>query len=401
KENLLEPTVMSETPEETKTMELPAEYEQWGLDEICEHLFQQGLKDVLTKGVLYDILKVLQQNTPAVIVECFSLSLRVAYLAGELAKALKTKQPELGITNEDILCVQIAGLCHDLGDPSQVMSPENCPGLEYYNTGPSTFWYKYITVICILQHEENSIKMFNYLVEVNQLKPYMKTHNLNVDDGEEDLEFIREMISGPKQNNGWPYQGRSEEKSFLYEIVANKTNGIDVDKFDYFARDCHHLGIQNNFDHRRFLKFARVCEVDGQKQICFRDKEAYNLFNMFHTRYSLHRRAYKHKVTKIIELMIKDAFLKADPHIQIKGSGGEMLTLSTAIHDMEAYTKLTDKVFEDILHSSPDNLKEAREILKRIMSRELYKYLGEIPFKKNMMPKPKETIKVCTNALCL
>uniref|UniRef100_A0A3Q3IGE1 HD domain-containing protein n=1 Tax=Monopterus albus TaxID=43700 RepID=A0A3Q3IGE1_MONAL len=364
---------MSETPEETKTMELPAEYEQWGLDEICEHLFQQGLKDVLTKGVLYDILKVLQQNTPAVIVECFSLSLRVAYLAGELAKALKTKQPELGITNEDILCVQIAGLCHDLGDLSK-------------------------------DHEENSIKMFNYLVEVNQLKPYMKTHNLNVDDGEEDLEFIREMISGPKQNNGaqsqqWPYQGRSEEKSFLYEIVANKTNGIDVDKFDYFARDCHHLGIQNNFDHRRFLKFARVCEVDGQKQICFRDKEAYNLFNMFHTRYSLHRRAYKHKVTKIIELMIKDAFLKADPHIQIKGSGGEMLTLSTAIHDMEAYTKLTDKVFEDILHSSPDNLKEAREILKRIMSRELYKYLGEIPFKKNMMPKPKETIKVCTNAL--
>ena len=37
-------------------------------------------------------------------------------------------------------------------------------------------------------------------------------------------------------------------------------------------RDCYHLGIQNNFDYRRFLKFARVCEKNGQKQICTRDK---------------------------------------------------------------------------------------------------------------------------------
>lgn len=34
----------------------------------------------------------------------------------------------------------------------------------------------------------------------------------------------------------WPYRGRPKEKSFLYEIVANKKNGIDVDKWDYFAR---------------------------------------------------------------------------------------------------------------------------------------------------------------------
>lgn len=39
-----------------------------------------------------------------------------------------------------------------------------------------------------------------------------------------------------------------------------------------YFRDCHHLGIQNNFDYHRFLKFARVCEVDGQKHICTRDK---------------------------------------------------------------------------------------------------------------------------------
>ncbi|XP_042073876.1 deoxynucleoside triphosphate triphosphohydrolase SAMHD1-like isoform X2 [Haplochromis burtoni] len=45
----------------------------------------------------------------------FEHSIGVAYLAGELAKALKVKQPELHISERDVLCVQIAGLCHDLG----------------------------------------------------------------------------------------------------------------------------------------------------------------------------------------------------------------------------------------------------------------------------------------------
>lgn len=59
---------------------------------------------------------------------------------------------------------------------------------------------------------------------------------------------------------------------FALQIVANKRNGIDVDKWDYIARDCHGLGIKNTFDHDRFMKFARVIQVDGSLQICSRDK---------------------------------------------------------------------------------------------------------------------------------
>lgn len=40
---------------------------------------------------------------------------------------------------------------------------------------------------------------------------------------------------------------------------------------------------------------------------------------------------------------ITDAFLKADPYIEIIGAEGKPYQISTAINDMEAFTKLTGK----------------------------------------------------------
>ncbi|XP_030589222.1 LOW QUALITY PROTEIN: deoxynucleoside triphosphate triphosphohydrolase SAMHD1-like [Archocentrus centrarchus] len=299
----------------------------------------------------------------------FEHSIGVAHVAGQLAKALKVKQPDLNISDRDVLCVQIAGLCHDMGHGpfshvfDGMFNPEADP--EHKD------W----------KHEDASVAMFDHLVKKNSLEQEMKDYGLELPT---DLTFIQEMIK-PEKSDGteWPHKGRDKEKSFLYEIVSNKQNGIDVDKFDYFARDCHHLGIKNNFDHQRFIMFARVCEVKGWKHICSRDKEVANLYDMFHTRNSLHRRAYQHRVTKSVEIMIKDALLKADKHIQFKSSKGEMLPLSQAKKDMEAYTKLTDQVLEEIYKSTTDSLKEAREIIQKIMTRKLYWCVGQAKPKKD------------------
>lgn len=117
--------------------------------------------------------------------------------------------------------------------------------------------------------------MFAHLVEVNNLREEFLKYGLD----DNDIIFIKEQIAGPTESESssqqcshWPYKGRTEEKSFLYEIVANKRNGIDVDKWDYFARDCHCLGIPNNFDMQRHMKFARVIYVKSRRQICTRDK---------------------------------------------------------------------------------------------------------------------------------
>uniref|UniRef100_A0A3B3C1U8 HD domain-containing protein n=1 Tax=Oryzias melastigma TaxID=30732 RepID=A0A3B3C1U8_ORYME len=246
----------------------------------------------------------------------FEHSIGVAYLAGVLAKTLQENQPELNITDMDILCVQIGGLCHDLGH------------------GPFSHLFDemFIRGACGNEdwtHEVVSVRMFEHLMNENELKsdpPLL----------EDDLMFIRELILGrPLEElgevgtTGWPYRGRTEEKSFLYEIVSNKENGIDVDKFDYFARDCHHLGIKNNFDHMRYFKFARVIEVgtepNRRKHICLREKEVWNLYELFHTRLLLHKRVCHHKVTTNVEIMME----------------------------------------------------QSKTILKRIMTRKLYRFLGE------------------------
>jgi len=41
--------------------------------------------------------------------------IRTCHLAGELLAHLCQRQPELNITSKDVLSVQIAALCHDLG----------------------------------------------------------------------------------------------------------------------------------------------------------------------------------------------------------------------------------------------------------------------------------------------
>uniref|UniRef100_A0A3B3U352 Uncharacterized LOC106949175 n=1 Tax=Poecilia latipinna TaxID=48699 RepID=A0A3B3U352_9TELE len=291
----------------------------------------------------------------------FEHSIGVAHLAGELLQTLKKKQQKLRIDERDVLCVQIAGLCHDLGHGpfshmfDQMFIPKARPGYDW-------------------SHEKASQDMFDHLVEENELNKFMEDHGLVP---KEDLPFIKELIDPPNVKTiEWPHHGRPREKAFLYEVVSNKRNKIDVDKWDYFARDFHHLGMKNNFDCHRLIKFARVCEVDEEMQICYRDKEGFNLYNMFYTRFCLHKRACQHKVANSIEWMITDAFLKADKHIKIEGKDGKMFTLSTAIDDMVAYTKLTVKKILNHLSADRD-IKKGKEILDRVLKRDLYRCWGE------------------------
>ena len=85
--------------------------------------------------------------------------------------------------------------------------------------------------------------MLQYIIEENNLMPFFESYGLT----DMDITFVKvfviilqlkhcltfnhqELIYGPFQQGSGDYIGRGKEKFFLYEIVANKTNSIDVDK---------------------------------------------------------------------------------------------------------------------------------------------------------------------------
>lgn len=55
-----------------------------------------------------------------------------------------------------------------------------------------------------------------------------------------------------------------------------------------------------------------------------------------------------------------------------------MLGISETLDDMAAYEKLTDSIVDRIICSTDDNLKESRDILKKVKERKLYKCVGHI-----------------------
>lgn len=253
------------------------------------------------------------------------------HLAGLLVQHLKEAQPGLGITNRDVQCVMLAGLCHDLGHGpwshvwDGLFIPKALPGLAK----PWT-------------HEQGSELMFDYLVREN-----------NIDRPQADYDFIKALIAGEPERV-------PDEKVYLFDIISNKRNGMDVDKFDYLLRDSKMLGMMHNgIDGARIIRSARVID----NQICYEIKDADSLYEVGELRYKLHKKIYHHKTAKAIEYMIIDALILAEPHLKI----------AERVFQPEKYVHLTDEVMGWIEASEDVALRPAQAILTRIRKRDHYR----------------------------
>ena len=175
----------------------------------------------------------------------FIHSLGVAHLAEKLAIEIKKNQPYLEITESDITCVKVAGLCHDLGHGpfSHVfdgifmkrMYPRGVPDIknDSIKGGNSSNNEKDIqekgNEQLFWRHEDGSSMMFNHILIANDIR--LEDYDL---DPAVDKLFIEEMIRGTEATRR---QGRVTSKHWLYDIVNNIRSGLDVDKLDYLMRD--------------------------------------------------------------------------------------------------------------------------------------------------------------------
>ncbi|KAJ3405106.1 hypothetical protein CcCBS67573_g01082 [Chytriomyces confervae] len=302
---------------------------QMRMDSYCWALIDtpqfQRLRDLKQLGSAYFVFPGASHNR-------FEHSLGVGHLANMQAMHLHHLQRDLDMDQFDIKCVTLAGLAHDLGHGpfSHIFDGHFIPRVR-----PGSNW----------KHEDASERMLEHAVKANGL----------TDDqiSEDELKFIKALIRGHESN------GSANQKQFLFDIVNNKRNSIDVDKFDYIGRDSLYLGMKCGFDYQRSMQFTRV--VDNQ--ICWNKNEALNLNELFHTRYNLFKQVYCHKVGKTVELMLTDVLCLADEHLGI----------SAAIDDNEQYTYLTDAILREIERSKAPELKDARALMKRIRLRDLYR----------------------------
>jgi len=293
----------------------------------------------------------------------FEHSIGVMHLAGEFINELQKKYPDCS-DDKDKLCVQIAGLCHDLGHGPYSHLWE----AFVHEAIPESTW----------SHEKASIDMFDFLIQDNNLMPLFEQNALV----EKDLVFIKELIFGPMGENG-EYAGRNAEKHFLYELVANKISGIDVDKWDYFLRDNQALHLGLTFDYKRFIIHSSLKLHEGKLRLAIEDKEASNIKNMFEDRARLHQHGYQHEAVLKLDRMICDLLLKADKFLNIcYDREGKHVMMSEACKDMFVYHQLSDQyLFNTIQFSRDDNLAEARDLIKRIIERKLYKIIGRVSAK--------------------
>ena len=314
----------------------------------------------------------------------FEHSIGTCYLSGlmiETLKALhgdKNSKEFVEITKTDVLCVKIAALCHDLGHGpfSHFFYQMYIPYVQAQQTqeaqkkDPINEW----------KHEKASVDMFHsMLADPNneKLREIFKKEEL----GKYQIDFIKDLILGRDPNQAsakipeefqlrckYGIQQEDVEKWFIYEIVANKRNGIDCDKFDYLLRDCHYVGMGSSFEYRRYFQQIRIMRVDGKLQVCVRDKEIFELYLLFSTRWSLHHRVYQHKTKQAIEHMLVEAFFKAD----------EIYGISKSIECMTEFMNMTDSLVYRILADNNDanGVIQAKRLLLRIQCRDLYKLVG-------------------------
>ncbi|KAI5003907.1 hypothetical protein ZWY2020_031150 [Hordeum vulgare] len=298
----------------------------------------QRLRDLKQLGLTYLVF-------PGAVHTRFEHSLGVYRLAGEAMNNLhKYQGEELGIDRVDVQTVKLAGLLHDIGHGpfSHLFEHEFLPRVH-----PGSTW----------SHEHMSALLLDSIVD---------KHAIDIEP--DYLKAIKEMIVA---SSDFSTTEGVKEKRFLYDIVANGRNGIDVDKFDYIDRDCRACGIGSNFQHWRLLEGMRVMG----DEICYPAKDYLSIHKLFTTRADLHRTVYTHAKVKAVELMLVDALVEAN----------EYLGISLHAHDPEDFWKLDDTIVKSIETAPNDELKKAKEIIQRIRRRELYKFCNQYSVPKDKL----------------
>lgn len=249
--------------------------------------------------------------------------------------------------------IKIAGLIHDIGHgPFSHLFDEWIHTINKDNQLEGS---------TMLEHEERSVMLFHKIITDKKIKFADDEYYMSDFINEDAFDFIAELIN-PTSNT---------PTNFVFQIISNSLNGLDVDKLDYLYRDSFYLGSGNPYDLMRVISHIQV--ISGN--ICFPEKISYDIYKVFRSRYDLHKQFYTHKTTICIEHMIRDILYNLDP----------ILNISSTIKNnrLEKFIELTDSTILDtakilkehqpIYQLYKKHIDSIQKIITKINTRNIYK----------------------------
>jgi HD superfamily phosphohydrolase len=193
----------------------------------------------------------------------FEHSIGVMHLCGVLLNHLRDNCG-MKIEPRTALLVQLGGLLHDQGHMCYSHLVDQLP--NYGN------------------HEARSIAIF-----------HKQNEQLGCPLTRREVEMVENIILGKIPED-------EKEQAFLYEIVSNKTNGVECDRMDYLQRDAYYCGM-SGFQGDYLIACSYVNEAG---RLALLPKAKTELKLMMDTRKRMFATVYQHpKVLKVQEMFIE------------------------------------------------------------------------------------------------
>ena len=283
----------------------------------------------------------------------FQHSLGVAYLARYVGRVLRGKSPR--ITEREIMCLEIAALCHDLG---------HGPYSHSFDHVLRDIEFKSHTK----HHEVRSQILVKFLIESLP----------ELDITSDEVKLIQYFIDTEKYR--LLYNDLPVFTPGLEQIVSNPVHKLDVDKMDYLLRDAQalrfDLTIDGSLDVLGLLKRSQLVKdsTEGKTYWMFHIRDQGIVYDLICRRFIFYNNYYLHPDVNAINCMLTNALTI----VNRVSDFAECVELKTYEH-VEKFAQLTDTYFlELILNSDDDSYAEARNLIERIITgKDWYEHLGD------------------------
>jgi deoxynucleoside triphosphate triphosphohydrolase SAMHD1 len=331
--------------------------------------FFQRLRDLHQLGTCHYIWPTAKHSR-------FEHSLGTYYLAGRILDCIKRKTPQHHLnewlaTIPELSChlqkkqfdeaylddyiielIKIAALCHDIGHGpfSHVFDDIIVPELDQDKIHANR------------HHEERSGSILKYIIKNTALESIIY-------DGH--IQFMIDLINPQRKH-----------KCFIYQIVSNNLNGLDVDKYDYIVRDSNNIGLEFSIDYSRLID--DVCVIDDI--ICYPKQVYIDILNIFTTRYRLHKQIYTHKTVISIQHQLCEIIVGMNKWLKIEDRLNDISkfceltdTYVTALPEIlgEMYTMMSknDTAIDSPLYDMMPNIQRSIDLYHDILIRKIYKHI--------------------------